>query len=112
MKSGTAIIILTISIFLSCMDTSTISGYVYDFDSGKPINGAIINFCFSSEAPCLGGADSDVTNGKGYYYVETKEDLLLGSLNSITVAKDGYITFSDNFDGMQDYELSIYLKKE
>ena len=116
MKKTNGILSIMILIFLSayCSDVSTVSGNVYDYDTGEPLSGADVTLCFSADAPCSDKTadDIDISDEKGRYSVKADDAAAAGTYNSITVSKNGYIPFSGNLDRIKDYDLSIYLKRE
>ena len=113
MKSLYLIIILFLSIHTGCYDISRISGYVYDYDTGKPVKGAVVNFYTSSKTQGKNNiVSTDITDDDGRYKIDIKDErMFAGNYNSIEVKKQGYMTFYDNFNSAKDYELSIYLKE-
>jgi len=113
MRSLKFLSLLLLSVFSACNSISSISGYVYDFDTGKPLRGAFVKFYSKCESRCNNIESSSLTDEKGRYELDLKKDgLISGNNKYIEIKKQGYVTFYDSFNTWNDSELSIYLKEK
>lgn len=105
------ILILCFFLYSACNDLQKISGYVYDYDTGKPVQGAIVKYNNGCEE-CNEEKDIiGITDSNGRYKINIGKISIFNSDKSIEVKKEGYTTFSDKLNIKKDYELTIYLKE-
>ncbi len=107
------LIFLLVSAVASCYNSPVITGSIFDYDTGKPVKGAIVKFYSSCANPnCKDKYGSSITDDKGRYKIVIKNEVkILDDKFYIEVQKDGYITLYDNFSMAKDNKLSIYLKE-
>lgn len=106
-------IFLLLSAIIACYNSPVMSGYVFDYDTGKPVKGALVKFysgCITS--PCKGNYRSVITDDKGRYKINIKDkEKIINDKFYIEVIKEGYVTLNDNYSLSKDNKLSIYLKE-
>jgi hypothetical protein len=107
------IIIFFLTFFSTCSEFQSMTGYIFDYDTGKPVKGALVKFysdCII--ASCKKSFKTDITDDKGRYKIDLKDKKAIdGNKFYIEVKKDGYITLYDSFSIAKDNMMSIYLKE-
>lgn len=100
-------------IFQSCFETLTLSGYVFDYDTGDPVSGAAVQFYSNCMDKCRekNRSSSYITNKNGFYKLEVNEKDITEEQNLFKIIKKGYITFQDKVKNPKECEMIIYLKK-
>jgi hypothetical protein len=97
----------------SCNKISSVAGYVYDYDTGRPVKGAFVQFYDKLENSHIKTDEViDITDINGRYLLNiNKVKLIKSKYNYIKVEKEGYMTFYDSINSRKEQDIRIYLKE-
>jgi hypothetical protein len=106
-------IILFLIFAVTCNNVPVITGCIFDYETGKPVEGAVVKFYHDCEhSRCSEKYGSVITDEMGRYKIMITERVkIIGEKCYIEVRKDGYVTLQDYFNIVKDNKLSIYLKE-
>ncbi len=108
-----SILIGSVFLYIYFFSISTISGYVYDYDTGLPIEDAIVKYCFNSKTGCNENSDdASITDKRGFYSVKIEKPSKSELDKFIVISKKGYVNFLDNLNKHNNYELSVYMVRK
>jgi hypothetical protein len=114
MKYLNLLLILIILFFIaaSCYKSPVITGNIFDYDTGRPVTGAVVKFYYRcAKSDCKEKYGTGITDNNGRYKIIIEDEIKpVEDKFYIEVQKDGYITLYDNYNITKDNKLSIYLK--
>jgi 5-hydroxyisourate hydrolase-like protein (transthyretin family) len=97
---------------VSCFNTPVVTGNIFDYKTGKPVEGAVVKLYYADENSSSKEKYRKVTTDENgsYQIVLRSKTQNHGDKFHIEVKKDGYITLYDNFSIKSDNKIKIYLK--